>query len=169
MQAEGHFVMSWWTWVFDELGKINESNELSYPEIKECKENTVIVNRSCPSLCVCVQTHTSRYTCACSVSKLCLTLCDPMDIPVSSVHEIFQNTGVGFHFLFQGNLSDPWIKPTSHLADRFFITEPPAKHIHTYICTHTHTDIYIYKDTHTQLGLELHSGHQDRKGRFQPA
>ena len=39
-----------------------------------------------------------------------------------------KNTGVGCHFLLQGGLSDPGIKPASlALADRFFTTEPPGK------------------------------------------
>ena len=42
-----------------------------------------------------------------------------------------QNTGVGCHFLFQGNLPDPGIKPKSlvspALAGGFFTTEPPGK------------------------------------------
>ena len=65
-------------------------------------------------LCVSTHTHTHTHTCACSVSKLCLTLRDPMDLPVSSVHVILQNTGVGSHFLLQGNLFDPGTEPTSH-------------------------------------------------------
>ena len=38
------------------------------------------------------------------VSQSCSTLCDPMDcsLPGSSVHGIFQSTGVGCHFLLQG-------------------------------------------------------------------
>ena len=42
-----------------------------------------------------------------------------------------KNTGVGCHFLLQGNLPDPGIKPTSPaspaLTGRFFTTEPPEK------------------------------------------
>ena len=114
------------------MDKINESNGLSHPAIKECNENNGIVNRSCPSLCVCVHTH--RHTCACSVSKLCLTLHDPMDFPVSSVHVILQNTGVGSHFLLRGNLSDPGIKPTSHAWQTDFL---PLRHQGS-IHTHTH-------------------------------
>ena len=43
--------------------------------------------------------------CVCSVTQLCLTLCDPMDcsLPGTSVHGILQaRTGVGYHFLLQG-------------------------------------------------------------------
>ena len=69
------------------------------------------------------------------VTKLRPTLCDPMhcSLPGSSVHGIFpgKNTGVGCHFLLQGNLPDPGIKPTSPaspaLAGGFFIIESPGK------------------------------------------
>ena len=41
-----------------------------------------------------------------------------------------QETGVGSHALFQGDLPDPGIKPTSlmspALTGRFFTTEPPG-------------------------------------------
>ena len=47
--------------------------------------------------------------CMCSVAKLCLTLCNPMDCsPLDfSVHWVFvdKNTGVGCHALLQGILS----------------------------------------------------------------
>ena len=41
--------------------------------------------------------------CECVCTLLCPTHCDPMDCsPLdSSVHEIFQNTGVGYHTLLQ--------------------------------------------------------------------
>ena len=43
--------------------------------------------------------------CCCLATKLCLTLCDPIDCspPCSSIHKIFQgkNTGVDCHFLLQ--------------------------------------------------------------------
>ena len=42
-----------------------------------------------------------------------------------------KNTEVGSHFLLQGNLPDPEIKPKSlmspALAGKFFTTEPPGK------------------------------------------
>jgi len=39
-----------------------------------------------------------------------------------------KNTGVGCHFLLQGNLPNPGIKPASPaLAGRFVTTEPPGK------------------------------------------
>ena len=39
------------------MGKTNESNGLFYLEIKEYKEDKVIVKRRCPSLSVCVCTN----------------------------------------------------------------------------------------------------------------
>ena len=80
-----------------------------------------------------------KYVCACSVAQSCLTLCDPLDcsLPGSSVHGIFfclspdKNTGVGFHFLLQGDLPNPRIKHRSPapptLAGKFFTTELPGK------------------------------------------
>ena len=54
-------------------------------------------NRTCPKWFYC--------WCCCLATKLCLTLCDPMDCspPGSSIHKIFQgkNTGVDCHFLLQ--------------------------------------------------------------------
>ena len=45
----------------------------------------------------------------------------PWDFPGKS-------TGVGCHFLLQGDLPDPGIEPASPaLAGRFFITVPPGK------------------------------------------
>ena len=47
-----------------------------------------------------------------------------------------KNTGVGCHFLLQGNLWDPGIEPKSlvstALAGGFFITEPPGKPLWAY-------------------------------------
>ena len=51
-------------------------------------------------------------------------------LPCSSVHGIFpdKNTGVGFHFLLQGNLLDPGIEPKfpEFQADSL-PSEPPGK------------------------------------------
>ena len=42
-----------------------------------------------------------------------------------------KNTGVGCHFLLQGNLPNPGIKPLSPaLTGGFFTTEPPGKPKH---------------------------------------
>ena len=57
-----------------------------------------------------------HQVCVCSVSQLCLTLCDSADCspPGFSVHGVFQvNTGVGCYFVLQGNLPDPGIEPVS--------------------------------------------------------
>ena len=98
---------------------------------------------------VCVSTHT--HTCACSISKLCLILRDPMDLPVSSVHVILQNTGVGSHFLLQWNLFDPGIEPTSQAWQTDSL---PLRHQGS---IHTHT--------HTRLGLESPQWSSRQKGK----
>ena len=65
------------------------------------------------------------------VAKLCLTLCDPIDLslPGSSVHGIYflvKDTGVGNHFLLQEGLPDPGIEPGSSAlqADSLLIESP---------------------------------------------
>ena len=63
------------------------------------------------------------------VIQSCLTLCDPMNcsLPGFSVHgdSPGKNTGVGCHFLLQGNLPNPVIKPLSPaLAGEFL----PLRH-----------------------------------------
>ena len=68
----------------------------------------------------------------CLVTQLCLTLCNPRDFspPGSSVHgdSPGKNTGVGCHFLLQGNLPNPGIKPRSPaLQADSFPSEPPGK------------------------------------------
>ena len=69
----------------------------------------------------------------CSVSQLCLMLCDPMDCspPGPSVHGIFKARILELPFPFPGNIPDPEVKPMSPaslaLAGRFFITEPSGK------------------------------------------
>ena len=72
--------------------------------------------------------------CVCC-TQMCLTLCNPADLEPARLLCLWdylgKNTGVGCHFLLQGNLPDPGIEPTSPvspaLAGRFFITEPPGK------------------------------------------
>ena len=67
----------------------------------------------------------------CSVAKLCLTLCDPMDwsLPDSSVHGISQARILEWVDIPPpGDLPNPGIEPKSPaLAGRFFTTEPPGK------------------------------------------
>ena len=56
------------------------------------------------------------------VAQLYLALCNTMDCPW---HSPGKNTGVGCHFLLQGNLPHPGIEPASPvsaLAGRFFTT-----------------------------------------------
>ena len=59
-----------------------------------------------------------------------LSFSNPMDcsLPGSSVHGISppsKNTGVNCHFLLQGNLPDPRIKPESPAAASGFFTAEP--------------------------------------------
>ena len=64
--------------------------------------------------------------------QLCLALCPhrlhpPWDFPGKS-------TGVSCHFLFQGDLTDPGIEPTSPaLEGGFFTTEPSLVYVYIYI------------------------------------
>ena len=63
-----------------------------------------------------------------SVAKPCPALCDPMDcsLPGFSVHGFFSgnDTGVGCHFLLQGNLPNREIETSSPaLTDGFFTTK----------------------------------------------
>ena len=70
-----------------------------------------------------------QYVCS---TKLCLTLCYPMDSspPGSTLSMGFprQKYWGGLPFPSPGNLADPGIKPTSpSLAGGFFTMEPPGK------------------------------------------
>ena len=71
------------------------------------------------------------FVCA-KLLQSCLTLCDPMDCsqPGSAVHgdSLGKNTGVGCHFLLQGDLPDPGIKPESPALQADSLpSEPPGK------------------------------------------
>ena len=72
--------------------------------------------------------------CSCSVTQLCLTLCEPVDCspPGSSVHGIFQTRILGWITISSSkDPPHPGIKPTSLAspaqASRFFTTEPSGK------------------------------------------
>ena len=68
--------------------------------------------------------------CCCLVTKLCLTLSDPMDYspPGSSVHGILQEYCSGLPFPSPGDLPDPGIEPASPaLVGRFCTAESPEK------------------------------------------
>ena len=61
------------------------------------------------------------------VTQLCLTLCDPMNLPGSCVHRILQERiWSGLPFPSPGGLPDPGIRPASltspALAGKFFTT-----------------------------------------------
>ena len=70
---------------------------------------------------------------ACSVGKLCLTGCNPMDysLSLSSVHGVFQARILEMPFPTPKDLSDAGIEPMSSaslaLACKFFTTEPLGK------------------------------------------
>ena len=76
--------------------------------------------------------------CCCIASKLCPTLCNPMDSspPVSSVHGISQVRILEWSAIFSlGDLPDPGIKPVSPswLADSLplsHLRSPMLKNIH---------------------------------------
>ena len=67
----------------------------------------------------------------CSVTKSCLTLCDPMDCnpPGFSVHRILQQEYWSvLPFPSPGDLPNPGIKPASPaFTGEFFATEPPGE------------------------------------------
>ena len=69
------------------------------------------------------------------VAKLCQTLCDPMDSIAhqASLSMAQQEHWNGFPFPPPGDLPDPGTEPASlaspALADGFFTTEPPGKHV----------------------------------------
>ena len=71
----------------------------------------------------------SNSCCCCLVSKSYPTLCNPKHCRLLCPWDFpGKDTGGGCHFLLQGNLPDPGIKPTSAaLADGFSTTEPPGK------------------------------------------
>ena len=81
-----------------------------------------------------------RVICACSVTELYLTLCDPMDCN----HQALLSMGFprqeywsGLTFPPSGDLPYPGIEPASPLssawAGRFFNSEPPGKPCQSYI------------------------------------
>ena len=77
------------------------------------------------------------FTCACSVAKLCLNLCDPMDCspPGSPVHEILQARILEWVAISYSRGSS-WprdrahISCVSHITGRLFTTESPGKSLH---------------------------------------
>ena len=57
-----------------------------------------------------------NISCVCSVTQLCLPLCDPMDciLPGSSVHGIFQSRILdGLPFPSPEDIPNPGMEPTS--------------------------------------------------------
>ena len=68
------------------------------------------------------------------VTQSCPTLCDSIDCsPPGSFcpwNSLGKNTGVGCHFLLQGNLPDPGIKPGSPALQRFLTIIARKKSLH---------------------------------------
>ena len=106
---------------------------------------------ACTRVHACTHTHTHTHTRA-QVLQSCPTLCKSMDysLPGSSVHgdspdkntgvkKKKKNTGVGCHFLLQGDLPNPGIE----LAFPALQAESlPLNHQGRY--THTHTHVHSY-------------------------
>ena len=71
----------------------------------------------------------------CSVTQLCWTLCDPMDLKPARLlcpwNVSWQEHWSGLPFPSPGDLPDSWIKPVSPespaLAGGFFTIKPPRK------------------------------------------
>ena len=89
---------------------------------------------------ICYLGHLKKVTpmvesCSCSVAKLCLTLCDPMDCspPGSPVHGILQARILEWGAIsFSRRSSYPGIEPTAPVspvsAGGFFTTVPPGNY-----------------------------------------
>ena len=94
---------------------------------------------ACTRVHACTHTHTHTHA---QLLQSCPTLCKSMDysLPGSSVHgdSPDKNTGVGCHFLLQGDLPNPGIE----LAFPALQAESlPLNHQGRYTHTHTHTCI----------------------------
>ena len=90
------------------------------------KKKDISMQPVCVCVCVCA------CVCACSITKSCLTLCNPMNCmdcgpPVSSVY-----TGVGCHFLFQGSSQPQGSNPCfpSWQADSLSLSHFRSPYIH---------------------------------------
>ena len=75
-----------------------------------------------------------RANALCLVAQLCPTLCNPVhcSTPGSSVRgdSPGKNTGVGYHFLLQGNFPTQGSNPSvPHLQADSLLSEPPGKPI----------------------------------------
>ena len=79
-----------------------------------------------------------KWKIVCMCVCVCSVMSDSLATPWTAVHQVLlsmgfprPNTGVGCHFLLQGNLPNPWIELMSlaspALAGRFFTTAPSAE------------------------------------------
>ena len=95
---------------------------------------------------------------ACSIAKLYLTLCNPMDQAPLSMRFSRQEYWSGLPFPLPRDLSDPGIEPASPAwAGGVFTAEPPGKG-HIQIHTNTHMHIYIHTHTHTHTHTRVYVG-----------
>ena len=81
---------------------------------------------------LCIWKHVCVCVCACeTVTKSCLTLCDPMDCQISlSLEFSRQEYWKGLPFPSPGDLPDPGIEPKSSTLEADTLTfEPPGRNI----------------------------------------
>ena len=91
---------------------------------------------------------------ACSIAKLYLTLCSPMDQVPLTMGFSRQEYWSGVPFPLPGDLSDPGIEPASPAwAGGFFIAEPPGKAHFRHTQTHTHIHTHTHTHTHVHMGV----------------
>ena len=103
-----------------------------------------------------IHAHTCIYMYTCIYTHVCVCVCQlvsnslwPYGLKPARLlcpwNFLGKKTGVGCHFLFQGNLPKPGIEPASlvslALADGFF-TAAPHVHIHTHIYRTTRLHSY---------------------------
>ena len=124
------------------------------------------------------------YICRCSVTRLCLTFCGPMDYSPCSVHRIFQARTLEQVATFPYSRESSWPKDWTHIScvccigwNIFYYYSylvSPTYYIYVYIYklhpayihihTHTHTYIYTYTCicihtyiyTHTYIYIHIH-------------
>ena len=80
------------------------------------------------------------YMYCCLDTNSCLTLCDPLECSLPSVHGMrfpMQEYRSGLPFPSSGDFPDPWIESMSPappaLEGGFFTTEPPGKPVNMYV------------------------------------
>ena len=100
----------------------------------------------------------------CSVAKLHPTLLRPGGLGLTRLLSPWdspgKNTGVGCHFLLQGDLPIPGMEPESPVspvpAERFFITEPPGKPRYWHVKSHSIQNLCSVEDIVNQIQRQSH-------------